>query len=284
MRILVIGVDGFIGSHLFNYLNKSEYDVSYLKRDDIELFPFRAKEFDFNFDVVINCAAYAHKKNSHEFGDFEKYLHFNYLGLKSICENYVSDKTRFIYLSSVNINFGIYDNNTIVKYFSEEFIKSFVSNYVILRLPAVYGPGVKANFSSLFKLVKKNIPLPFGAINSNRRSLISIYNLVDLIKVCTEHPKACNQTFLVSDGYDLSTTAMVKLMSDVQAVKPFLVPVPVWVLKLIGKLTGKSDMISRLTDSLHVDTTHTQNTLGWKPPFVVKEGFKKCTEKKKCID
>ena len=99
-----------------------------------------------------------------------------------------------------------------------------------------------------------------------------------MIETCIHHPNAANQTFLVSDDHDLSTTEMVKLMAKVQGVKPWLLPVPVWILKLIGKMTGKSDMISRLTDSLQVDITHTKDTLDWTPPYSVEEGFAKCVQ------
>ena len=105
---------------------------------------------------------------------------------------------------------------------------------VIIRPPLVYGEGVKANFSSLLKIVGKGFPLPFRAINQNRRSLVSVYNLVHLIKVCIEHPKAANQVFLVSDDDDMSTSSMVALMAKVQGQDQFI-----FLLCQFGALSGR---------------------------------------------
>lgn len=79
---------------------------------------------------------------------------------------------------------------------------------VIIRPPLIYGPGVKANFAALASIVKLGLPLSFGSVKNNRRSLISIDNLMDFISVCFEHPAAINETFLVSDGEDLSTAGL----------------------------------------------------------------------------
>ena len=103
--------------------------------------------------------------------------------------------------------------------------------------------------------------------------------MVDLIKVCIEHPKAANQVFLASDDHDLSTAEMVALMAKVQNKKNFALPVPVWCFKLAGKLLNKSDVIDRLTGSLRLDISHTKNTLDWKPPYSVEHGFKLAAEK-----
>lgn len=117
---------------------------------------------------------------------------------------------------------------------------------VIIRPPLVYGKGVKANFASLMKLVGKGFPLPFRAINQNKRSLVFVYNLVDLIKVCIDHPKAANQVFLVSDDNDLSTAQMVALMAIVQGKANVSLPVPVWCFKLAGKLFKKEAVVDRM--------------------------------------
>jgi UDP-glucose 4-epimerase len=152
---------------------------------------------------------------------------------------------------------------------------------VIIRPPLVYGEGVKANFASLLKMVGKRIPVPFRAINNNKRSLVSVYNLVDLIKICIEHPKATNQIFLVSDDNDISTSGMVALMAKVQGINNYSLPFPVWCFKLLGRLLNKQEVIDRLVGSLQVDITHTKETLNWQPPYSVEEGFAKCVEKNK---
>jgi nucleoside-diphosphate-sugar epimerase len=201
---------------------------------------------------------------------------------------------RFVFISSIKVNgestskklpFTAFDTHCpqdpygISKSEAEEQLmalgKETGLEIVIIRPPLVYGEGVKANFASLMKLVGKGIPLPFRAINQNKRSLVSVYNLVDLIKVCIDHPKAANQVFLVSDDNDLSTAEMVALMAKAQNNKNLALPVPVWCFKLIGKLLNKNDVVDRLTGSLQLDITHTKETLGWQPPYSVEHGFKK---------
>lgn len=146
---------------------------------------------------------------------------------------------------------------------------------VIIRPPLVYGPGVKANFAAMMNLARKNLPLPLGAIN-NKRSLVALDNLVDLIVTCIDHPKAANQTFLVSDDHDVSTTELLTMMTHVCGKNPRLLPVPVSWLKLVGKLTRKQAVIDRLCGNLQVDITHTKETLGWNPPISVEEGIRRC--------
>ncbi|GHY11272.1 UDP-glucose 4-epimerase [Vibrio cholerae] len=149
---------------------------------------------------------------------------------------------------------------------------------VIIRPTIVYGPGVKANFASLMNLVSKGIPLPFGSITQNKRSLVSINNLVDLIVTCIDHPKAANQVFLVSDDHDVSTAEMVRELAIALDKPTWQLPVPIWCYKLFGKLFGKSDIVDRLTGSLQVDISHTKETLGWKPPQTLQEGFKQTAQ------
>ncbi|WP_259589736.1 UDP-glucose 4-epimerase family protein [Shewanella baltica] len=149
---------------------------------------------------------------------------------------------------------------------------------VIIRPTLVYGPGVKANFASLMNLVSKGIPLPFGCITQNKRSLVSVTNLVDLIITCIDHPKAANQTFLVSDDHDVSTSEIVHEMAKALDKPSMQLPIPIWCYKLAGKIFNKSDVVERLTGSLQVDISHTKQTLGWKPPQTLQEGFKQTAQ------
>lgn len=145
---------------------------------------------------------------------------------------------------------------------------------VIIRPVLVYGPGVKANFLSMMRWVHKGIPLPLGAIN-NRRSLVSLDNLVDLIVTCIDHPAAANQTFLVSDGEDLSTTELLRRVGAAVGKPARLLPVPPKLLEFGASLLGKKAVAQRLLGSLQVDISHTCNTLGWKPPVTVDEALAK---------
>ena len=146
---------------------------------------------------------------------------------------------------------------------------------VIIRPPLVYGPGVKANFLAMMHWLKRGIPLPLGAVTGNKRSLVALDNLVDLIVTCLDHPAAANQTFLVSDGESLSTAALLRRMGAALGRPARLIPVPVTMLKLTAALLGKSSVAQRLCGSLEVDISKTRELLGWVPPVSVDEGLRR---------
>jgi nucleoside-diphosphate-sugar epimerase len=145
---------------------------------------------------------------------------------------------------------------------------------VIIRPPLVYGPGVKANFAALMRAVQRGWPLPLGAVH-NQRSLVALDNLVDFIVTCITHPQAANQTFLVSDGHDLSTTELVRGMAQAAGVRARLLPVPVWALQAGASLLGKGDAVQRLCGNLQVDISKARSLLGWVPPVSVEEGLRR---------
>ena len=145
---------------------------------------------------------------------------------------------------------------------------------VIIRPPLVYGPGVKANFAALMRAVQRGWPLPLGAVH-NQRSLVALSNLVDFIVTCITHPQAANQTFLVSDGQDLSTTGLVRGMAQAAGVPARLLPVPVWALQAGATLLGKGDAVQRLCGNLQVDISKARTLLGWVPPVAVEEGLRR---------
>lgn len=144
---------------------------------------------------------------------------------------------------------------------------------VIVRPPLVYGPGVRANFANLMDWISRGLPLPFGAVTENRRSLIAVQNLVDLIMCCTEHPQAAGQLFLVSDGEDLSTAELVRRMGIALDRPVRLVSVPPSFLVVAARLTGKQHVAQRLLGSLQLDLTKARNVLGWQPPLSITEGL-----------
>jgi nucleoside-diphosphate-sugar epimerase len=145
---------------------------------------------------------------------------------------------------------------------------------VIIRPPLVYGPGVKANFAALMRALQRGWPLPLGAVH-NQRSLVALDNLVDFIVTCSNHPQAANQTFLVSDGQDLSTTELVRGMAEAAGVPSRLLPVPVWALQAGASLLGKDDVFQRLCGNLQVDISKARDLLGWVPPVSVEEGLRR---------
>jgi nucleoside-diphosphate-sugar epimerase len=145
---------------------------------------------------------------------------------------------------------------------------------VIIRPVLVYGPGVKANFLNMMRWLHKGVPLPFGAIH-NRRSLVALDNLVDLIVTCIDHPAAANQTFLVSDGEDLSTTELLRRMGTALGKPARLLPVPSWLLETGAAMLGKQALSQRLCGSLQVDISKTRELLNWTPPVSVDEALRK---------
>lgn len=143
---------------------------------------------------------------------------------------------------------------------------------VVVRPPLVYGPGVRANMARLMKLVASGLPLPLASI-SNRRSLVALDNLSDLLIRCVDHAASPGRTFLVSDGEDLSTPDLIRQMALAMGRSARLMPVPVGLLRLGGRLTGQQAEVARLVDSLQVDMGPTKKVLSWSPPLTVMEGL-----------
>lgn len=198
---------------------------------------------------------------------------------------------RFVYLSSIKVNgeqtqkgapFSEEDTPApedpygISKMEAEQGLQRLAAEtgleVVIIRPPLVYGPGVKGNFASMVKLVDKGLPLPLGAVD-NKRSLIALDNLVDLIIVCIEHPAAANQVFMAGDGEDLSTTELLRGIACALGKPSRLVSVPEGVLMFGASLFGKKAVARRLLGSLQVDISKARDLLGWQPPVSVEEGL-----------
>ncbi len=144
---------------------------------------------------------------------------------------------------------------------------------VIIRPPMIYGPGVGGNFKRLLSWVNKGVPLPLSRV-SNKRSLIYLGNLVDAIVMCIEHKDAARETFLVSDGEDISTPDLIRMIARAMGKRPGLIPFPLPLLKAIGRVSGKNAEIERLTGSLCIDSSKIREVLGWKPPFTMEEGIR----------
>lgn len=142
------------------------------------------------------------------------------------------------------------------------------------RPPLVYGPSVKANFATMMWLLQRGVTLPFGVIH-NQRSLVALDNLADFIVTCLTHPAAANQTFLVSDDDDVSTTQLLRSIGEVLGRLARLVPVLVSWLKLAAAGVGRPDVAQRLCGSLQVDIEKTRRLLGWTPPLILDQGLKR---------
>lgn len=303
-RILITGFTGFVGAKLLSVLHNKEVALLGRKEPDSNALPFYRFEFNAHshckmalqgIDIVIHCAARVHMMDESSSDPLAAFREVNTFGTLNLAKQAAAAGVkRFIFLSSIKVNGEStlvdkpfkYDDVAkpedaygISKAEAEAGLKQIAAEtgmeVVIIRPPLVYGPGVKANFAAMLKLAQKNLPLPLGAIH-NKRSLVALDNLVDLIVTCIDHPKAANQTFLVSDDQDISTTELLKLMTRAAGKKPWLLPVPMSWLKLAGKLTGKQAVIDRLCGNLQVDINHTKQTLGWTPPVTVEEGIARC--------
>lgn len=302
-KLLLTGASGFIGQALLTKLVSKTYAVVAPVRkplallpgnvvmpllDDICMLPDGCNWFS-GCSVVIHVAAKAHLQGV----PADEYIKVNTEAtLKLAQQAHKAGVKRFIFLSSIGVN-GIssikpfscddrpapIEDYAVSKLEAEVGLRQFAAEtgmeVVIIRPPLVYGANAPGNFGKLAKLAGKNLPLPLGAIK-NQRSLVALDNLVDLIVTCINHPNAANRTFLVSDDQDVSTTELLQMMTRAAGKKPWLIPVPMNWLKLVGKLTGKSAVIDRLCGNLQVDISHTKDTLDWTPPITVEEGIARC--------
>ncbi|MEO9494301.1 MAG: SDR family oxidoreductase [Vibrio splendidus] len=308
MTILVTGASGFVGTKLLERFSCDEIvGLGRKKPFNLESNQFIEAGIDRDTDysaalsgvsVVIHLAARVHVMGDSVENPLDAYREVNTLGTINLARQAVNAGVkRFVFISSIKVNgeasisgypFTYADKRKPEDFYgqskseAEEQLLALAEEtgleVVIIRPTLVYGTGVKANFASLMNLVSKGFPLPFGLINSNKRSLVSVTNLVDLIVTCIEHPKAKNQVFLVSDDYDVSTSEMVKQMSVACGKKNFQLPVPAWCYKFAGKLLKKEDVVDRLIGSLQVDISHTKETLDWTPPQSLQDGFKKTAD------
>ncbi|WP_286978720.1 NAD-dependent epimerase/dehydratase family protein [Pseudomonas sp.] len=295
-RVLITGANGLVGNAvLLNLLSSDLFEPVAAVRDitkihnlcSVEYFnldsPYSVPSLD-GVDVVIHTAAKVHVLSDFSGNAFEEFRRVNVKGTISLAESAVKAHVkRFIFISSIKVNgestrrghpfkaehrpnpLGAY---ALSKYEAElalvELGKASGMEIVIIRPPLVYGPGVKANFLTMLNWLRRGIPLPFGAIK-NRRSLVSVGNLVSLILTCISHPSAANQIFLVSDGVDLTTTDLLRSVSKAMGKPSHLIPVPVFLLKLLLCMVGKRRLAQRLFDSLQVNIDKNKQLLGWVP-------------------
>ena len=302
--VLLTGYTGFVGAALVNALSGSQLKLVGRRAFSGQSGQFFEKQVIATEDysdclngvsVIIHAAARAHIMADTAVEPLEEYRSVNVAGTLNLAKQAaVSGVKRFIFISSIKVNgestqigrpfrsddeMNPQDPYGLSKAEAEAGLKQIAADtgmeVVIIRPPLVYGPGVKANFAAMLKMAQKNLPLPLGAIH-NKRSMVALDNLVDLIVTCINHPAAANQTFLVSDDHDVSTTELLQMMTRAAGKKPRLIPVPMSWLQLAGKLTGKQAVIDRLCGNLQVDISHTKDTLDWKPPLTVEEGIARC--------
>ncbi|HCL80983.1 MAG TPA: hypothetical protein DHW81_01755 [Nitrospiraceae bacterium] len=248
-------------------------------------------------DAVVHLAARAHVIEESDPDPMNAFREVNALGTERLAEAAAqSGVQRLVFVSSIGVNGersgenAFTENDTpaahtpyaVSKREAEEALNKIEQEtgmeVVILRPPMVYGPNAPGNFARLIELVRRDCPLPIGKIK-NLRSFIYIGNLVDSIIACIEHPKAAGQTFLVSDGQDISTPELIRMIAGAMGKKAKLFPCSASLLKMIGKVTGKSYEIERLTGSLRIDIAKIRKELSWTPPFTLEQGLRMTAER-----
>ncbi len=310
--ILVTGASGFVGQALGHLLN-AQPDTSWRPvvrtlRTQQNAWPdawptpfiINLEHGDFSaalsgVDCVIHLAARVHMLNDQNSDPLAAYRRVNVdATLRLARQAAASGVSRFIYLSSIKVNgeatatalqpqpFAAdtppqpLDSYGVSKWEAEQGLAHIAREtglqVVIIRPPLVYGTQVKANFLQLMRWVRRGLPLPLARAR-NQRSMVYVGNLVDLIWRCTHHPRAAGQTFLVSDGQDMSTAQLIQNLARAMHQSARLWPCPLFVLAWGARLTGRQAALERLFGSLQVDIQATCQTLEWQPPFSVEAGM-----------
>ncbi|WP_131671658.1 UDP-glucose 4-epimerase family protein [Pseudomonas parakoreensis] len=305
-RVLVTGATGFVGEAVvFRMLLDRAYAPVAAVRGKTRLsglcdvVPFDLSENVelpalVQVDVVVHCAARVHVMSDTAADPLAKFREINVHGTARLARKAAeAGVRRFVFLSSIKVNgeatlpgmpFKADDQPApadpygVSKCETEECLREIGRqtgmDIVIIRPPLVYGPGVKANFLSMMSWLNKGLPLPLGALR-NQRSLVALGNLVDLVVTCIAHPAAANQTFLVSDGEDLSTSGLLRRMAAALGKPALLLPVPQLLLRGAARLMGRGEMAQRLFGSLQVDINKTCSLLQWSPPISVDRALKR---------
>lgn len=306
--ILLTGGSGFLGHALIESLSRDGPIRVAIRRQNFSVSPLcdveicnatLSSEQDWaialsGVSTIIHCAARVHVSKEVSLDPLAEFRKVNVDGTINLARQASkSGVHRFIFISSIKVN-GEYtsvghpfradepvfpvDPYGVSKCEAEMRLRALSKEtgmeVVIIRSPLIYGPRVQANFRSMMSWLQRGIPLPFGGITNNRRSFIFLDNLVDFIVTCINHPVAANQTFLVSDGEDLSTAELLRRMYLALGVPVRLFSVPPACISLGARLIGRADISCRLCCSLQIDMKKTADLLGWSPPVSLDEGLR----------
>jgi len=307
--VLITGASGFIGHQAVHYFADRGFRVKAVLRKQRNfhlpgiqevLVPDLSDEAHLQpalngVDAVVHCAAHNPLGKSQDSEARATFYKVNVRATELLATAAVKSRVkRFVLLSSTKVN-G--ERTPAGSYFTEESLlnpqdfygqskldaenvlsavtQSSGTETVIIRPPPVYGPHARGNIGALFRWVRQGIPLPFGAIEDNKRSFIGIDNLLDCISMCISHPAAARQTFLVSDNECVSTAALVRKMGDALQRPARLIRIQKSVISAIGHFAGQSDTVDRLFGSMQIDSSKVRSQLGWDPPLTLDEGLRR---------
>lgn len=295
--ILVTGASGFVGRHVIKIagsFSKALYrNVSSGDGQPFESVESFDETTDFSaalegIDVIVHLAGIAHAPLTPE----SEYLQVNVDGTLNLARQATdAGVKRFVFVSTIGVNGAVTSNApftvddepcpvnhyTRSKYEAEKRLRILAENtgleLVIVRPTLVYGANAAGNFGQLCSLVSRVPILPFG-LAENRKSFISVENLADLLIVCANHPNAPGHTFLASEQNPLSIKEFTNEIAEGLGKKLLQVPVPLWGMRLLGKVIRKEAIIEQLFGDLEVDPTDTYKILGWTPKFTMKQTMK----------
>jgi len=303
--IVVTGATGFIGRHLLPTLYSQNLQVILAtRRHQINELSYNYKIINVGeinettnwldalkeVDILVHLAARAHQLNDQAIDPEAEFLRINCAGTNNLVKQAIASGVKhFVFISSIGAMATVSDQllteespchpDTPYGRSKLQAEKALIEQcqgsqmtWTILRPTLVYGAGNPGNMERLMKLVKTGLPLPLGSIN-NQKSFLYVGNLVDVIATCIDHPNAKNQTFIVSDGEDLSTSELIRRLGKALEKSPLLLPFPPELLRLATKLLGKADIADRLLGSLQVDSNKIRQILDWTPPYTVDQGL-----------
>jgi nucleoside-diphosphate-sugar epimerase len=310
MQLLVTGADGFIGRHLSRALSAEGYG---LRKSVWKMKPGMSRtewvetgdigtDTDWSgaiegVDTIVHLAGRAHVLQETSADPIAEFRRINVYATRHLADMAVqAGIRRFVFVSSIGVNGDITSKGEI---FTESSPPRPVSLYAISKLEAeqtlytiaektelevvivrptlVYGPGVPGNFLRLLWLINKGWPLPL-ANTHNLRSLVSCTNLVNFLILCVEHPAAAGETFLISDGADVSTPELIRRIAYYLGLSPLLFPFPEPLIRVTGAMLGKHHMVDQILGSLVVDSSKARRLLGWQPPISMDEELAQLAE------
>lgn len=305
-RMMVTGANGFVGHALCTEALLRDMSVIGVIRDGAQLPTGVQAAIVSNIDgttdwqhalsgrdVVIHLAARVHVMRETSDNPLAEFRRLNVAGTEHLARSAAAAGVkRFVYVSSIKVNgeetlngeayteqsnAAPQDPYGVSKWEAEQALqrvsKETGLEVVIVRPPLVYGAGVKGNFAQMISVVARGMPLPFASVN-NKRSLIYVKNLVDALMLCATHQAAPGNTYLVSDGEDVSTSDLLRKLASAMGKPSRLFPCPIVLLKVAARMFGKSDQVARLLGSLQVDSNKIRRELGWVPPFSLSDGLK----------